>query len=153
MKFLKTLNRRTRVILTIQVICMLIGGSTHIKWIWENGIFSEQQDTLLFSTIFWDSLTFLDIVAAILLIYRPKDGVLLTLAIITIDVIHNNLIVLLDNQHINELGFKMWATKYWMLVGQLLFMTFVYATIKSTLIEINIKLVFKNANSENKDIH
>lgn len=128
---------------------MLIGASTHIKWIWENGIFSEQQNTLLLSTIFWDCLTFLDILAAILLIYRPKDGVLLTLAIISIDVIHNNLLVLLNNQHINETGFILWATKYWMLVGQLLFMMFVFATIKSNLTEIKIKQAFKNANGEN----
>ena len=122
---------------------MLVGASTHIKWIWENGFFSEQVNTSFFSTIIWDSLTFLDVIAAILIIRRPKDGILLTLIIITIDVIHNNLIVLLDNQHINEIGVKMWATKYWMLIGQLLFMAFVFATIKSNLTEVKIKSTFK----------
>jgi hypothetical protein len=129
---------------------MLVGALTHIKWIFENGIFSQQINTPFFSTIFWDSLAFLDIIAAILLIYRPKDGILLTLLIITIDLIHNNIVVLLDNEHMNEIGVKMWATKYWMLIVQLLFMTFVFATIKSNLKEINCKLTFKNDNNENK---
>ncbi|MEO6301587.1 MAG: hypothetical protein ABIP51_00315 [Bacteroidia bacterium] len=118
---------------------MLIGASTHLKWILANGIFYKQINAPLFSTIFWDSLTFFDIIAAILLINRPKHGVLLTLVIITIDVIHNNSLVLLNNQHINYIGVKMWVTKYWMLMAQLIFMTFVFATAKRNLTEINRK--------------
>lgn len=148
MKFFNALNKKTRIILAIQFICMLIGTSTHIQWIWENGIFSVHQNAPFFSTIFWDSLTFFDLIAAILLIIRPKAGILLTLIIITIDVIHNNIIVLLANQHINELGLVMWATKYWMLIGQLLFMTFVFATIKSNLTEIKTKSTFENEANE-----
>ncbi len=118
---------------------MLVGASAHINWILENGIYSRQLNTPFSATIFWDSLAFFDIIAAVLLIYKPKAGVLLTLIIILLDVFHNNLIVLLDNQHINELGIRMWATKYWMLIGQILFMIFVFATIKSCMREIKIK--------------
>ena len=118
---------------------MLVGASTHIKWIWENGIFSVKTNVPFFSTVFWDSLAFLDILAAILLINRPRVGVLLTLVIITMDVIHNNVIVLLEHQHINEIGITMWATKYWMLIAQILFMIFVFATVKNSLAEIKIK--------------
>ena len=132
---------------------MIVGASTHIKWILENGIFSRQENTPFFSTIFWDSLAFWDIIAAILLIYRPKNGILLTFIIIIIDVIHNNLIVLLNDQHINDIGVEMWATKYWMLIGQLLFMTFVFATIKSNLAEVICKSTFKNNSTENKASH
>jgi hypothetical protein len=128
---------------------MLVGASTHLKWIFENGIFSRQMNTRFYSTIFWDSLAFWDVIAAMFLITRPKDGILLTLIIITTDVIHNNVIVLLDNQHINEIGIKMWTTKYWMLMGQLLFMAFVFATIKSNLTEINYKSTFKSDSNEN----
>jgi hypothetical protein len=125
---------------------MLVGASTHIKWIWENGFFSAQENTCFFSTIFWDSLTFLDIIAAILIITRPKVGILLTLTIITIDVIHNNLVVLLDNQHINDIGFKMWGIKYWMLIGQLLFLIFVFWTLKPNLTELRLKSISKKYN-------
>ena len=122
---------------------MLLGASTHIKWILENGVFTQQINTPFFSTIFWDSLAFFDIIAAILLINRPKDGIILTLSIIIVDVIHNNLIVLLSNQHINYIGFNVWIVKYWMLVGQLFFMVFVFVTMKSNLKEIENKDVSK----------
>ena len=143
MKFFKILNNRTRIILTIQIICMLVGASTHIIWILGNGIFTRQVGIPFFSTIFWDSLAFFDIIAAILLMNRPKYGIFLTLAIITVDVIHN-VIMLLNNQHINGIGFTMWVTKYWMLVMQLFFMAFVFVTIKGNLMEINSKSTLKN---------
>lgn len=102
------------------------------------------------STVYWDSLAFLDIIATILLMNRPKIGILLTFVIIAVDVIHNNVVLLVANQHMNEIGFKMWATKYWMLTGQLLFMIFVVATMKGNLSEINYKLTFKNNTNEKK---
>lgn len=139
MKLFKILNNKAKIILSVQAICMLIGASTHIKWILENGVFSKKMNVPFFSTVFWDSLAFLDIIAAILIIIRPRVGVLLTLTIITTDVIHNNLIVLLDHQHINEIGITMWVTKYWMLIGQILFMIFVFATVKNNLAEIKTK--------------
>lgn len=139
MKLFKILNSRTKVILSIQAICMLVGALTHIKWILENGVFSKKANIPFLSTVFWDSLAFLDIIVAILIINRPRVGVLLTLVIITMDVIHNNVIVLLEHQHINEIGITTWVTKYWMLIAQILFMIFVFATVKNNLAEIKIK--------------
>ena len=52
-----------------------------------------------------------------------------------------------------HIGVKMWATKYWMLFGQLLFMTFVLATVKSNLTEINCKSTLKSDFNENKASH
>lgn len=139
MNLFKTLNSRTRTILVIQAICMLVGASTHIKWIYEHGIYSKHLNTPFFSTVFWDSLAFFDIVAAVLLIARPKTGIWLTLVIIITDVVHNNALLFLVHEHMNEIGVKMWVTKYWMLVVQILFMIFVLVTIKGNLKEINIK--------------
>jgi uncharacterized membrane protein len=123
---------------------MLSGASTHILWIIENGFFTHCANHPYISTLFWDSLTFIDILAALALIIRPKTGVLLTLAIITIDVFHNNILVYVQNEHINIIGFEAWALKYWMLICQLLFMGFVFWTLKSNLKEINHKASSKN---------
>lgn len=139
----KILNRKTKSILTIQAICMLIGASTHILWVAENGLFSGSDNYPCISTIFWDSLTFIDLVAALLLILRPKSGILLTLATITIDVIHNNLILFIHDQHMNSIGVQMWATKYWMLIGQILFLAFVFLTLTTNLSEIRLKTISK----------
>ncbi|MEI6766906.1 MAG: hypothetical protein WCM76_14850 [Bacteroidota bacterium] len=140
---IKTLNKRIKTILIIQAICMLIGASTHILWIIENGIFTPNINHPLISTIFWDSLAVIDIIAAMLLILRPKIGVLITSIIITIDVIHNNLILFFYNQHINDIGIKLWAIKYWMFIGQILFLTFVFWTLKTNLTEIKLKSISK----------
>ena len=141
--FFEILNKKTKIILTIQTICMLIGASTHILWIVENGFFSHNVNHPFISTIFWDSLTFIDIIAAFLLILRPKIGILFTVIIITIDVIHNNLILFIYNQHINNIGIQLWAIKYWMLIGQLLFLIFVFWTLKPNLTELRLKSISK----------
>lgn len=47
----------------------------------------------------------------------------------------------------------MWVTKYWMLVCQLVFMAFVFVTIKGNLKEMNYKSNFKNDTNENKAIY
>jgi hypothetical protein len=46
----------------------------------------------LFTRVYWTSLTFLDPLAASLLFVRPHAGLVLTVAIITSDVLHNTLV-------------------------------------------------------------
>ena len=152
MLFLK-LNKKTRIFITIQCFSMLGGATTHIIWILNNGIFSHNTNHPFGSTIFWDCLTFADIIAASLLIIRPKAGVILTLIIITIDVIHNNLLLILLRQHIGDIGLLNWTIKYWMLIAQLIFMTFVLLTLKNNLTEINCKTLLVKDNDKEKAVH
>ncbi len=147
------LNKKTRIILAIQCLSMLGGASTHVLWIFENGIFTHNTNHPFFSTIFWDCLTFVDIIAALFLLIRPKLGVVLTLLIITIDVIHNNVLLLLYKQHIGDIGILIWATKYWMLIAQLFFMSFVFLTIKKNLTEINYQTHHAHNNENKKAKH
>jgi len=137
--FLKTLHKKTRIILIFQSICMLSAAGTHILWIMQNGFFSLRNNIPIVSVVFWDSLTLIDITAALLLLIRPKAGMVLTMFVIIIDVIHNNIIVFLSGQHINNIGLELWAVKYWMLVAQIFFMIFVVLTFKSNLTEITLK--------------
>ncbi len=147
------LNNKTRIFLAIQCVSMLGGASTHIIWILGNGIFAHNTDHPFISTVFWDCLTFADIIAASLLIIRPKAGVILTLIIITIDVIHNNLLLILLRQHIGDIGLLNWTIKYWMLIAQLIFMTFVLLTLKNNLTEINCKTLLVKDNDKEKAVH
>jgi hypothetical protein len=78
-----------RIILVIQAICMLMGTYTHVNWVVRHGFLYP--DVPIYSRIFWDSLTFLDPLAALLLFLRPRKGVLLVTAIICVDVLHNAL--------------------------------------------------------------
>ena len=147
------LNKKTRIYLAIQCVAMLGGASTHLIWILGNGIFTHNTNHPFISTIFWDCLTLVDIIAAILLIIRPKLGVVLTLVIITVDVIHNNLLLILLRQHVGDIGLSNWAIKYWMLVAQLLFITFVLITLKNNLMEINCMTLQVKDHDKKKALH
>jgi hypothetical protein len=105
----------------------------------QHGLYSLASDTPYGSTLFWDSLAFLDLLAALLLIFRPKTGIILTLVIILIDVLHNNIYFLMTDPQILNRGLIVWAIKYWMLVAQLLFMIFVCTTFYPILIELKKK--------------
>ena len=133
----KNLNKKTQIFLVIQSIGMLMGTSTHLIWIIENGFLSEEYNSSLFSKIFWDSLVFLDPIAALLLIIRPKFGIYLTLIIITFDILHNN-IFYFNELYLIPIDISNWVIKYWMIIGQVLFGLFVLVTFKSNLKEINL---------------
>ncbi len=134
----KTLNIRTKTILIIQMISMLMGASTHVMWVLKNGFLSENYNANLFTQLFWDSLTFFDPIAAVLLIIKPKIGVYLTFVIIIIDIIHNN-IFYMDELYINTVDLKEWVIKYWMILGQIIFGAFVILTFKNNVIAIKNK--------------
>ena len=133
----KNLNKKTQIFLVIQSIGMLMGTSTHLIWIIENGFLSEEYNSSLFSKIFWDSLVFLDPIAALLLIIRPKFGIYLTLIIITFDILHNN-IFYFNELYLIPIDISNWVIKYWMIIGHVLFGLFVLVTFKSNLKEINL---------------
>ena len=109
-----------------------MGTSTHLAWVLKYGFLAEEYQAKLFSKIFWDSLTFLDPMAAILLFLRPKIGLFLTLGIIIADVVHNNL-VYYEELYFNSLTISEWFTQYWMIVGQIIFMIFVLISFKPIL--------------------
>jgi len=132
----KKLPVRIKVILFIQSIAMLMGTSTHVSWAVQNGFLSEKYNAPLSNMLFWDSLTFLDPLAAILLFLRPKTGVILTLIILVVDVIHNNLFYF-DELYTRNLGFADWVEEYWMILGQIIFALFVLLTFKKCLRAIN----------------
>jgi hypothetical protein len=107
-----------------------------MAWAVNNGFLSENYNAPLPNMIFWDSLTFLDPIAALLLFIRPKTGLILTLIIILADVTHNN-IYYFEELYTTRLGLTEWITKYWMILGQILFAVFALLTFKKCLNDIN----------------
>tara|TARA_B110000014_G_C19655273_1_gene344771 strand:- start:161 stop:517 length:357 start_codon:yes stop_codon:yes gene_type:complete len=114
---------------------MFLAGLTHIYSIIENGFMSYKKSTPIFSQILWESLTFFDLLAAILLITKPKIGLYLTLIILVIDIIHNN-IFYIDELYYNNLSLNEWVYKYWKILGQIIFGAFVFITFKKNIQEI-----------------
>ena len=120
----------TKAILIVQAVAMLMGTFTHVNWAVQHGFLSEHYHAPLPSMLFWDALTFLDPLAAILLIIKPKTGLRLTLAIILIDVAHNNWFYF-DELYTSGLAVNDWVKKYWMILGQIVFAIFAILTYRS----------------------
>lgn len=132
------LRKNVQIVLMIQSISMLGGASTHLLWTINNGFLSEKYNAPFFSMVFWDTLTFLDPIAAILLIAKPKFGVWLTAIIITIDVFHNTFLFPLFSSR----GFYETVSLFmrdWMIISQIAFFLFVLLTFKSNMKEIGLK--------------
>jgi len=136
----KKLSIHVKIILVIQAICMLIGTSTHLLWVIKHGFtyVDLNPHIAIYSTIFWNSLTFLDPLAAILLFVKPKAGVLLTATIIIVDVLHNAWV---SNQVLPfaQTTLHQWLFKNQFLILQSIFCIFVVATLKMNLGEIKAK--------------
>lgn len=66
---------------------LLVGASTHVAAIFRCGLCSA--GVPIPTVVFWNALTVLDPLAAVLLFVRPRAGVVLTVAIMVADVAHN----------------------------------------------------------------
>lgn len=135
------LNNKTLIIIIIQSIGMFIGTTTHLRWIIQNGLLSENYKAPFLSMLFWDSLVLLDTLAAILLIFQPKAGLWLTAMIISVDVLHNGILCFKDSW-INLYTITSWMENNRMLITQFIFGLFVLISFKSNMKEINLKLCY-----------
>ena len=94
--------------------------STHAATVWRHGLFWDYGGVPQFTQVYWTSLTFLDPLAAILLIVVPRVGLIATLSIITSDVAHN--LWFFQRYHI---------PLNWLLAAQCAFLVFVVVTFSS----------------------
>lgn len=136
--FFTKLNKKTRIFLILQSTGMLIGTMSHLAWIIKNGFLSVNYNAPLFSKFFWDALTFVDPIAAILLVIKPRIGIWLTLIIIIVDVFHN-FIFCFRSLTPDSNYFSYWIIYNWMLMCQIFFLLFVSVTFKSNIKEMKIK--------------
>jgi hypothetical protein len=107
------------VLRSIYALCLLAGASTHVWTVITYGLFWDYGGALLFTQVYWTSLTVLDPLAVALLFLKPRAGLLLTLAIIVSDVVHNTWLMQRNPA-------SQWFN--WMYVLQVLFLVFVLLT-------------------------
>ncbi|MDS7933207.1 hypothetical protein RMB03_10735 [Acinetobacter sp. V91_7] len=108
------------IIRCIYALCLIGAGFNHLQTVLMHGLFWDYNNAPLFTCIYWTSLTFIDPLAAILLFYRPRIGLILTFLIIFSDVIHNTWITLKVGRDLLN----------YMYISQFLFLVFVLCTIK-----------------------
>ena len=117
-----------------------MGTTTHLLWVINNGFLSEKYSVPVLSKFFWDSLTFLDPVAAILLLLKPKTGIWVAVIIIIIDVLHNgnNCFRALLKE---PLSVTSWIINNWMLWAQFFFGLFIIVSFKNNWRELKFKSI------------
>lgn len=135
--FLK-LRASIQLFLLLQSLGMLIGSLTHLDWIINNGFLSKHYHTTVYTSVFWDSLLFIDPIAAFLLIVKPNIGVQMTALIMVIDVLYNGYLCLRVFPNNPALAVT-WLIGNWMFLCQLAFGIFVLITYKSIRKEIKLK--------------
>ncbi|WP_147320706.1 hypothetical protein [Hymenobacter lapidiphilus] len=77
-----------RVVLAIYSACFLIGTYTHAAGILRRGLLASPVPVGI--GVFWDALTLLDPLAAVLVWWRPRIGVPLAVAIMAVDISVNS---------------------------------------------------------------
>jgi hypothetical protein len=82
-------RRGSLIVRSIWAACLLVAGANHARALLQHGLFWDYGEVGWGSAAYWTSLTILDPIAAALLFVRPKAGIVLTIAIIVTNVVHN----------------------------------------------------------------
>ncbi len=77
----------------VYATCLMVGAASHLSLLIRHGWDWNYGGMPIGTVMFWSSLTVLDPVAAVLLVARPRVGVLCTLVIVLADVAHNGVVV------------------------------------------------------------
>jgi hypothetical protein len=105
---------RAFILRLICALCLLGGMSTHVATLWQHGWRWDYGGVPQLTRIYWTSLTFLDPLAALLMLVRPRIGLCATVAIIVTDVAHN--LWFFERHHV---------PLNWMIASQCAFLVFV----------------------------
>ena len=109
------------VIRVIYAICLTGAAWNHARILFEHGLWWNYGGIHPFYATFWTSLTFFDSLAVLLLLTRPRAGLVLTTLIIVSDVLINACAGL-------SYGFDLAS-----FVAQFIFMVFVLGTVRCAL--------------------
>lgn len=116
-------QRRGVLIRIVYALCLVGATVNHVRGVLGRGWLPNYLPTL--SAVYWDSLTFLDPLAAALLFLRPRLGIGLTVAIIVSDIVHN---VWFTAAHPTRGSFFEEMTSSVFMMSQLAFLLFVAIT-------------------------
>jgi len=116
-------QRRGSWIRIVYALCLAGATINHVRALLAHGWMPEGLPSA--TALYWDSLTFLDPLAALLLFLRPRTGIALTVGIIVSDVAHNLWFVA---GHSLRASFFEDVTSSAFMMSQIAFLLFVAAT-------------------------
>lgn len=92
--------RAPSLIRLLLALCLFAATFNHVRPILQHGLlwdYGYGDKAALVSKVYWDMLTILDPLAAILLLTKPRPGIWLTAVIIVSDVLHNSYYAAIGN--------------------------------------------------------
>ena len=119
------MRRASLIVRSIWAACLLLAGANHGRLLLQHGLFWDYGGVGWGSAAYWTSLTILDPIAAALLFIRPKAGIMATIAIIVMNVVHN---LALTARHAPDGELLTRVASSPLLLSQIGFMLFVGAT-------------------------
>jgi hypothetical protein len=120
-------NRSGLLIRSVYALCLLVATCTHVVPLIQHGIFWNYGGIGWVSAAFWTSLAVADPVAAACLFIWPRVGLILTSAIIGMDVLHNAIVfsdILFQPPELHPWTFTAFGL-------QVAFLLFVIATVRA----------------------
>jgi hypothetical protein len=121
-------SRSGLLIRSIYALCLLVATGTHAIPLIQHGILWDYGGAGRVTVVFWTSLAIADPLAAACLFIWPRLGLVLTSAIIGLDVLHNGIVF--RDVLLRPSGLHLWTYSAFGL--QLAFLLFVMATIRTS---------------------
>jgi len=111
---------------SVYALCLLVATCTHAVPLIQHGVFWDYGGVGWVSTVFWTSLAIADPVAAACLFIWPRVGLVLTSAIIGLDVLHNAVVF----RDVLRQPFEVHLWTHLAFALQVAFLLFVVATVR-----------------------
>jgi hypothetical protein len=107
----------TRVVLGLLVAGLLVGTATHLENIVRAGLVPRPELPIA-CNLFWSALTLLDPLAIGVLLFKPRAGVLLVLAIMAVDLTVNVTTLGINWPVVAQLAYALVACLAWFMVSK-----------------------------------
>jgi hypothetical protein len=120
-------DRTGLLIRSVYALCLLVATCTHAVPLLQHGVFWDYGGVGWISAAFWTSLALADPLAAACLFVWPRTGLVLTCAIIGLDVLHNGIVF--SGVLLHPSGQHLWT--YLAFALQVAFLLFVIATVRA----------------------
>jgi hypothetical protein len=85
----RLVQRASLIVRAVWAAGLLAGGANHARILLQHGLFWDYGGVAWVSAAYWSSLTIVDPIVAILLFVRPKAGIVSTVVLIVLNVVHN----------------------------------------------------------------
>ncbi len=125
----KAIDRKGKTTSILLIVWFSLGIINHAMWLMEYGWLSENYKASLLHKVIWDASIITEPIAILLLLFKPKTGLLLSVFLLLIGTIHN-FSYYFEGMFFHFYSWSGFAEAYWMLFLRLGFTIFIITRFK-----------------------